>query len=90
MGAAADMVAKMMLLLLRVVVTHIAKSQLRGNCSGLRKFVVGYSPRIGIHKMRSGQVRLRLVLVQKRTRLESLRRDVGRLYTGELVNMYKG
>ena len=38
--------------LLRVVVTRIAKSRLQGNRSGLRSFGVGYSPRIGIHKMR--------------------------------------
>ena len=76
--------------MLRVVVTRIAKSQLQGNCSGLRGFIVGYSPRIGIHTIRNGQVRLRLVLVQKRTRLEFLRRNVGRLYTEEWVNMVKG
>ena len=57
-------------LMLRVVVTCITKSRLRGNRSGLREFGVGYLPRIGVHKMRNGQVRLRLVLVQKRTRLE--------------------
>ena len=67
--------------MLRVVVTRIAKSQLQGNHSGLRRFEVGYSPKIGIHKMRNGQVCLRLVLVQKRTRLELLRRKVERLYT---------
>ena len=56
--------------MLCVVVTRITKSRLRGNRSGLRRFGVGYFPRIGVHKMRNGQVRLRLVLVQKRTRLE--------------------
>ena len=66
---------------LRVVVTRIAKSRLRDSRSGLRRFGVGYSPRIGIHKMRKRQVCLRLVLVQKRTHLESPRREVGRLYT---------
>ena len=66
---------------LRVVIMHIAKSQSQGNCSGLREFGVGYSPRIVVHKVRNRQVRLRLVLVQKRTRLEFLRRRVGRLYT---------
>ena len=39
--------------------------------------------------MRSRQVRLRLVLVQKRTRLEFLRRNLGRLYTWVGVNMAK-
>jgi hypothetical protein len=39
--------------------------------------------------MRNGQVRLRLVLVQKRTRLEFLRREVGRLYTGVSRNTAK-
>ena len=34
------------------------------------KIVTGYHPRNGIHKWRNGQVCLRLVLVQKRTRLE--------------------
>ena len=58
-------------LMLRVVVTRITKSQLQGNRSRLRRFDVGYFPRIGFHKMRNRQVRLRLVLVQKRTRLES-------------------
>ena len=67
--------------MLRVVVTRITKSQLQGNRSGLRGFEIGYSPRIVIHKVRIGQVRLRLVFVQKRTRLEFLRRVVGRLYT---------
>ena len=45
-------------LMLRIVITRIAKSRLRGNRSGLRGFGVGYSPRIGIHKMKSGRVRL--------------------------------
>ena len=66
---------------LRVVVTHIAKSRSQGNRLGLRGFEVGYSPRIGIHKMRSGRVHLRLVLVQKRTRLEFLQCTAGCLYT---------
>ena len=75
------MKAKPAAVLLRVVVTHIAKLQSQGDRSGLSGFGVGYSPRIGFHKMRNGQVRLRLVLVQKRTRLEFLRRETGRLYT---------
>ena len=45
-------------LMLRVVVMRIAKSQLQGNRSGLREFGIGYFPRIGFHKMRNGQVRL--------------------------------
>jgi hypothetical protein len=73
--------------MLRVVVTRITKLRLQGNRSGLRKIGIGYSPRIGIHKMRKkGQVRLRLVLVQKRTRLEFLRCNVGCLYTWERPN----
>ena len=71
----------MVLRVLHVVITHIAKSQSQGNRSRLRGFEIGYSPRIGFHKMRNRQVRLRLVLVQKSTRLEFLRRAVGRLYT---------
>ena len=43
-------------LMLRIVVTRITKSRLRGNRSGLRGFGIGYFPRIGIHKMRNGQV----------------------------------
>ena len=42
-----------------------------------------------MHKSRKDRVCLRLVLVQKRTRLEFLRRKTGRLYTGESVNMGK-
>ena len=38
--------------MLRVVIMRIAKSRSPGNRSGLRKFGVGYSPRIGIHKIR--------------------------------------
>ena len=67
--------------LLCVVVTRIAKSQSQGDRSRLRRFSIGYSPRIVFHKMRNGQVRLQLVLVQKRTRLEFLRRETGCLYT---------
>ena len=33
-------------LMLHIVATCIAKSQLQGNCSGLRIFGIGYSPRI--------------------------------------------
>ena len=76
-------------IMLRIVVTRIAKSQLQGNCLRLRRFVIGYSPRIGINKRRSGQVRLQLVLVQKRTRLEFPRRKVGRLYTWMARNTTK-
>ena len=76
-------------LMLRVVVTRITKSRLQGNHSRLRRFGKGYSPWIGIHKMRNGQVCLRLVLVQKRTRLESLGRTMGRLYTWGLRNTAK-
>ena len=76
-------------LMLRVVITHIAKSQLQGSCSRLRRVVVGYFPRIGFHKIRNRQVHLQLVLVQKRTRLEFLRRKVGRLYTWESPNTVK-
>ena len=76
-------------LMLRVVITRITKSRSQGNCSGLRRFEVGYSPRIGFHKMKSGQVRLRLVLVQKRTRLESSWCTVEHLYTQESRNTTK-
>ena len=67
--------------MLRVVGTRIAKSRWLGNRSGLRRSMKGIPLRIVVHKMRNRQVRLRLVLVQKRTRLEFLRREVERLYT---------
>ena len=43
-----------------------------------------------VQKIKEVRVHQRLVLVQKRTRLEFLRREIGRLYTGELVNTNKG
>ena len=43
-----------------------------------------------MHKSRKDRVRLQLVLVQKRTRLEFLRCNVGRLYTwGETKSQIK-
>ena len=74
---------------LRIVITRIAKSRSQGNRSRLRGFSVGYSPRIGFHKVRSRQVRLRLVLVQKRTHLEFLWHAMGHLYTWGFVNTTK-
>ena len=50
----------------------------------------GYSPLDRGAQVKEIEFVLRLVLVQKRTRLEFLRCEIGRLYTGVRVNTNKG
>ena len=58
--------------MLRVAAMCIAKSELQGNLSRLKGIDIGYYPRTGGSQVKGkGKFVLRLVLIQKRTRLES-------------------
>ena len=76
-------------LMLRVVVTRITKSRLQGNRSRLRQVRCRVLPEDRVSQEEGSTSGLRLVLVQKRTRLEFLRRKLGRLYTCEKPNADK-